>query len=82
VVVGPDTTPTNIVSSVSGGNLTLTWPDSHIGWTLQAQTNSGSVGLSNNWTAYDYGYADTNEVVIPIDKTSPTVFFRLFYQIP
>jgi len=82
VAVGPDTAPTNLVSSVSGGNLTLTWPSSHIGWTLQAQTNSRSVGLSNNWTAFDGGYATTNEAVIPIEKTSPTVFFRLFYQIP
>jgi autotransporter-associated beta strand protein len=82
VAVGPDTTPTNLVSSVSGGNLTLTWPSSHVGWELQAQTNSRSVGLSNNWSAYGYGYADTNEAVIAIDKITPTVFFRLFYQIP
>jgi autotransporter-associated beta strand protein len=79
---GPSTTPTNIVSSVSGGNLTLTWPDTHIGWTLQAQTNSRSVGLSSNWSAFDGGYTTTNEAVIPIDKTTPTVFFRLFYQTP
>jgi hypothetical protein len=79
---GPSTTPTNIVSTVSGGNLTLTWPDTHIGWTLQAQTNSRSVGLSSNWSAFDGGYTTTNEAVIPIDKTTPTVFFRLFYQTP
>ena len=77
-----DTTPTNIVSSVSGGNLTLTWPASHTGWTLQVQTNSRSVGLSNNWSTFESGYTDTNEAVIPIDKTTPTMFFRLFYQIP
>jgi autotransporter-associated beta strand protein len=79
---GTSTTPTNIVSTVSGGNLTLTWPDTHIGWTLQAQTNSRSVGLSSNWSAFNGGYTTTNEAVIPIDKTTPTVFFRLFYQTP
>lgn len=79
---GPDTTRTNIVSSVSGSNLTLSWPTSHIGWTLQAQTNSRSVGLSSNWATYGGGYTTTNEAVIPIEKIPPTVFFRLFYQIP
>lgn len=84
VVVGPDTTPTNLVSSVSGSTLTLTWPNSHIGWTLQTQTNSLSVGLTmptNTW--YDViGSAATNQVDITINKEDPTVFFRLFYQIP
>lgn len=77
-----DPTPTNIVFSASGGNLTLSWPTNHIGWTLQAQTNLRSVGLNTNWVSFGGGYTNTNNVVIPFDATAPTVFFRLFYQVP
>jgi autotransporter-associated beta strand protein len=74
-----DPNPTNIVFSVSGSTLTLSWPASHIGWTLQTQTNSRSVGLTvatNTW--YDVaGSISTNLVDIPINKTNPTVFFRM-----
>jgi autotransporter-associated beta strand protein len=77
--VSVDPNPTNIVSSVAGSTLTLSWPASHTGWMLQTQTNSRSVGLtmsSNTW--YDVpGSTDTNLVDISINKTNPTVFFRL-----
>jgi fibronectin-binding autotransporter adhesin len=72
--------PTNITFSVSGGTLNLSWPASHTGWSLQAQTNSRSIGLSNNWTTL--GYEGTNEASLTINPASPTVFFRLFYQQP
>jgi autotransporter-associated beta strand protein len=71
---GLPTTPTNIVYSVSAGNLTLSWPLSYTGYTLQAQTNS--TGLTTNWTDVS-GSAATNSVVIPINKANPAVFFRL-----
>ena len=41
--------PTNITSAVVGSNLQLSWPSSHTGWTLQAQTNSLNVGISGTW---------------------------------
>ena len=41
--------------SVSGGTLTLTWPDSHRGWILEGQTNSLSVGISNNFYIFLIG---------------------------
>jgi autotransporter-associated beta strand protein len=72
--------PTNIVAIVSSGSLNLSWPEDHIGWSLQAQTNGLSVGLSNNWTTL--GYEGTNEVTIPIDAVNPAVFYRLFYSAP
>ena len=76
---GPAPNPTNIVSSVGGGNLTLSWPTDHIGWTLQTQTNSRSIGLTpatNTW--YDVsGSSTTNLLVIPIGPSDPTVFYRL-----
>ncbi|MGN6644780.1 MAG: MBG domain-containing protein, partial [Verrucomicrobiota bacterium] len=36
-------TPTNITTSVSGNQLTIQWPESHLGWTLQSQTNGLNV---------------------------------------
>lgn len=75
------TTPTNITFSASGGNLTLTWPASHTGWSLQAQTNTRSVGLSTNWFTLP-GYETTNTATLPTSSANPTVFYRLFYQAP
>ncbi|MEY4916604.1 MAG: hypothetical protein RL616_517, partial [Verrucomicrobiota bacterium] len=43
-VVTVNTTPTNLVTSVSGNTLTLSWPADHTGWRLQAQTNDLSTG--------------------------------------
>jgi hypothetical protein len=76
------TNPTNLTFSVSGGNLTLSWPADHKGWSLQAQTNSASAGLKNNTWVTLGGYEGTNSAVIPINVGNPTVFYRLFYQVP
>ena len=77
-------TPTNLTFTAGGGNLNISWPSDHTGWTLQTQTNSRSVGLkvpTNNW--YDVaGSAATNAVTLPISTANPTVFFRLFYVVP
>ena len=75
VIAGAATTPTNIQFSVSSGNLTLAWPQSHQGWVLQSQTNSLATGLSTNW-ADVLGSSGTNSVTMPITP-SPAVFFRL-----
>jgi autotransporter-associated beta strand protein len=78
-VLGPlvNINPTNIVSSTSGGVLTLSWPADHIGWRLQVQTNSLSVGITTNW--FDLaGTSTTNSVNITI-STNGTVFYRLIY---
>jgi len=73
-----NTTPTNIISSRVGGNLTLSWPADHIGWKLLVQTNSRSVGLNTNWFEVTDSSA-TNQVTVPISSSSPTVFYRLTY---
>jgi hypothetical protein len=78
VGTGVNTSRTNIVASVSGNQLTLSWPADHTGWTLQSQTNTASVGLGTNW--YDVaGSPATNQITITIDRAKPTVFFRLKY---
>ncbi len=71
--------PTNITYSVSNGNLVLTWPSDYIGWTLQNQTNSPSVGLGANWFTVP-GSTATNQVTVPLDQANPAVFYRLFYN--
>jgi fibronectin-binding autotransporter adhesin len=73
-----NTNPTNITTSVSGGNLTLTWPSDHTGWRLQTQTNSITAGLGTNWLDVA-GATATNQVVVPINSTNGSVFFRMVY---
>jgi autotransporter-associated beta strand protein len=80
VLAAISTTPTNITYSVSSGTLNLSWPESHRGWSLQAQTNAPGVGLSTNWTTI--GYQNTTSASIPIDPANGSVFYRLFYQTP
>ena len=75
---GVNTSPTNITSSVSGNQLTLSWPADHTGWTLQTQTNSASVGLSATW--HDVaGSTATNQMTFTIVPANPTVFYRMTY---
>jgi autotransporter-associated beta strand protein len=75
VVTGVASNPTSITSSVSGGQLTLSWPADHTGWKLQSQTNALSTGLAGTW--HDLGYTGTNQVTFQVDTTKPTVFYRL-----
>jgi autotransporter-associated beta strand protein len=70
---GMATNPTNITTSVTGTNLTLTWPTDHKGWILQAQTNSLT---GPNWFTVS-GASSTNQFTVPIDPANKSVFFRL-----
>jgi hypothetical protein len=73
-----NTTPTNIVSVVSGSQLTLSWPADHTGWKLQSQTNNLNTGISGTW--FDVaGSTSTNEMTFTIDPANPTVFYRMTY---
>jgi hypothetical protein len=73
------TYPTNITAMVSGNQLTLTWPATHLGWILQSQTNVLSVGLTtptNTW--FDVAGSEGSATnVININAANPTVFYRL-----
>jgi hypothetical protein len=73
-----NTSPTTITNSVSGGNLTLSWPPDHTGWRLQVQTNTLSVGLYTNWVTVANS-TTTNSVTIPINSANGAVFYRLVY---
>jgi autotransporter-associated beta strand protein len=72
------TNPITIAAVVNGNQYTLSWPSDHIGWRLQAQTNSVSVGLSTNWATVP-GSTTTNQISIPINTANGCVFFRLSY---
>ncbi len=73
-----NTTPTNITVHVSGGNLALSWPLDHTGWTLQVQTNTLNIGLSTNWVDVA-GSSTTNQMTLPVNSGNGCVFFRLVY---
>jgi autotransporter-associated beta strand protein len=73
--------PPTITFSFNGSTLTMGWSDpddGYRGYTLQAQTNSLTVGLSTNWVNVQGSGSVTNEV-ITIDPSNPTVFYRLVY---
>jgi len=81
MVSSVNTTPTNILASLSGTNLTLSWPADHTGWRLLMQTNNLANGISlntNDWGAVANS-ASTNLVTIPINPAAPTEFYRLIY---
>jgi len=71
---GVNPAPAPIVTSVSGNQLTLSWPADHTGWTLQSQTNS----LTGAW--YDVpGSTAANQIVLTINPANRAVFFRMKY---
>jgi hypothetical protein len=67
---------TNITAVVNGGDIEISWPSTHLGWVLQAQTNNIQVGLSNNWTTIS-GTASVTSYTNTVDSTSGSVFYRL-----
>lgn len=79
IIVGTNTSPINIIASVSGNTLTLTWPAGQIGWTLQAQTNSLGAGLNPGAGAWFNvpGSTNVNSVNLTVDPAPDTVFYRL-----
>jgi len=72
------TTPTNLLVNVNSGQINLSWPTSYLGWNLQVQTNSLSVGLSTNWFTIP-GSSLVTSTNYPL-LNGGAVFFRMFYQ--
>jgi autotransporter-associated beta strand protein len=66
-----------ITTTVSGGNLNLSWPANWIGGVhLQNQTNSLAKGLGTNWVTIP-GTDASNTYQAPINTTNGSVFYRL-----
>jgi len=72
------TSPVTMSNNRSGNLLTFSWPADHIGWRLQAQTNSNGVGLSTNWFNVPNSIA-TNEMSFTVDPNGRCVFYRMVY---
>jgi hypothetical protein len=64
-----------LTNGVSGNTITFSWGGPY---KLQAQTNTLSVGVSNNWG--DYPGGGSSPVSVTINKANGTVFFRLAPQ--
>jgi autotransporter-associated beta strand protein len=73
-----NTSRTNITFTISGGSMNLSWPADHLGWHLQAQTNSAKIGLSNNWVTIP-GSDTVTSTNMPINPANGSVFYRLVY---
>jgi hypothetical protein len=71
--------PTSIVTSKAGNQLMLSWPATHLGWTLQTQTNNAATGLqggANFW--FDVpGSSTMTATNFLVGPGSPVVFFRI-----
>ena len=76
LTITPARYPTNLTFSVNGTTLNLNWPATHLGWTLQTQTNAPAAGLGNNWTDIANS-ATTNQVDILISPAIGSGFYRL-----
>jgi len=72
---------TNVTASVSGKNLTISWPADHTGWTLLVQTNHldrGVSGNTNDWMRVA-GSTGTNLTTLPVNPVQASAFYRLVY---
>jgi pectin methylesterase-like acyl-CoA thioesterase len=75
------TVPAGTVSltpTFANGALTLSWPAAQTGFRLLAQTNPPDTGLTTNWQVVANSTA-TNLMIVPIDVTNGSGFFRLIY---
>ena len=69
------TQPTNILAQANGNTLQLTWPQDHLGWRLQVQTNSLT---DNNWVTVPNS-TNFNTAIIDVDPANGSVYFRFVY---
>jgi len=81
LVPGTATTPTNISYSFDSASsrLTLSWPESYLGWSVQS--NSVSVTDPNAW--YDLeGSASVTSLDLTVNPSLPQVYYRLRLALP
>ena len=55
--------PTNVSYTICGNTLTLTWPDTHLGW--YAQSNAVNLADTNFWFTIPGSGAGTNLLESP-----------------
>ena len=71
--------PPQLVSGVGGGQIQISWPADHLGWTLQVQTNDLSAGLGTNWISIPTSATNT-QFAAPLAPETPSAFYRLIHQ--
>jgi galactan endo-1,6-beta-galactosidase len=70
-IYGP---PPTISCVASNGNMSLSWPESHLGWT--AQSNRTVIGDLNGW--FDIpGTSTVTNLNVVVGQTATNVFYRL-----
>jgi hypothetical protein len=69
-------TPTNLTFTASTGTVTVSWPQSHLGWILQSLTNQLSSATSSDWSDVTNSASNT-EIVVTLTPTNPATFYRL-----
>jgi autotransporter-associated beta strand protein len=72
------TLPVTMSNNRSESFLSFSWPADHIGWRLQAQTNSNGVGLSTNWFNVPNSFV-TNQMSFVLDPVAACLFYRLVF---
>ncbi|HEY4415207.1 MAG TPA: glycoside hydrolase family 97 C-terminal domain-containing protein [Verrucomicrobiae bacterium] len=76
---GVSTVPPKMTAQIVAGNqITLSWPITHTGWRLWAQTNAPAIGLGSNW-AEVVGAPVTNQMTFPIVPGAGSFFYRLTF---
>ncbi|EEF60586.1 discoidin domain-containing protein [Pedosphaera parvula] len=78
VISAASQTPANIIMTASGNTLALSWPDDHLGWRLQIQTNAPGGGLATNWMAVPGSELVTSTNIL-INSAHGAAFYRLAY---
>jgi cellulose 1,4-beta-cellobiosidase len=74
----PSNQPTNITTQIAFGQLQLSWPQDHLGWRLQIQTNDLSGGLGTNWVTVPNS-TNVMQTNIVINPANGSVFLRMIY---
>jgi hypothetical protein len=74
-VVSTGVSPVTLTNTLVGSTLTLSWPVGQ-GWLLEWQTNGLNKGLNTNWVTVP-GSSSMSTTNIAVDKSMPTVFYRL-----
>ena len=56
----------------------LSWPQDHLGWRVQIQTNNLNIGLAANWTTVPNS-TNVTATNIVINLANGSVFLRMIY---
>ncbi len=78
VVPSVSLAPTSLAMVAAGDTVTIAWPPDHLGWRLQAQTNTSGTGLGTNWVTLT-GSQQMTSTNIAVHPGSGAVFYRLVY---